>query len=210
MKIKLMRIGLASLILLIAVSLFSCGSSSNSGLQGYNEVLDPSGDYVTWESQGRAPERFYDIISIVQWIQDNNLMLDLEFDKDVILPPPGAVPSDPILSGYIWFDTDQDGSTGGGNPLTSLCSNAPSLDGDYVISLYSRLANGNYEIQDDRGFEPVTGEAVPSASVNFLRLTIPLSALGDDDGNIDVYAVLGMEQTFATDCAPGGAPLFQI
>ncbi len=210
MKFKLSYVLALMLMLLIAVSLFSCGSGKDSDVSGFVKVLDPGGDYITWESQGRDPNRFYDIISMEQWIQDNNLMLVLEFDKDVILPPPGEVPSDPILSGFIWFDTDQDGNTGGGNPLPSLCSNAPSLDGDYVIVFFSRLANGNYEIQDDRGFEPVTGEAVPSASSNILSLTIPLSALGDDDGNINVYAVLGMEQTFATDCAPGGAPLSRI
>ena len=82
--------------------------------------------------------------------------------------------------------------------------------GDYFLFSWEgvgRLANGNYNIHQYAAGFPVTGQATPSVSGNTVTFSIPLSALGNDDGATSVGVFAGNWNAGTinpTDCGPNG------
>jgi hypothetical protein len=65
------------------------------------------------------------------------------------------------------------------------------------------LSNGNYAVTDTNLFP--TGEATVSLSGAVLTITVPLSAMGNDDGQTHLYTFAGNLNggiLNTTDCAP--------
>jgi hypothetical protein len=140
------------------------------------------------------------------------LQIELTFDQPVLLPAAGSDPdaAGTQLAPYVGFDVDQDTATG----TTLDCLPAGGTGGvgtwtgvDFFVASdvppFRRLASGNLPVVT-AGLV-VVGEAGVSAAGDTLTITVPLSALGGDDGVTHAVATVGTRfggsYTF-TDCAP--------
>jgi hypothetical protein len=102
------------------------------------------------------------------------------------------------LVGYIHLDTDQDPATG--FPPAAQFGNAnQDLGADYFLNLFSLPSLGVIGVFDQNS--NFITEVVPILQNRSLRLSIPLSALGGDDGQVNLSMVLGNHQN-PTDWAP--------
>lgn len=142
----------------------------------------------------------WDIHRVVMTRTGTALTVSITFVQPVMLPPPGGLPSPTTLSGYLNFDTDSNPATGS-SPLTAIyCPGGSGLGMEYYAHIFSRLANGNYPVKNR--YDVVTGEATPTVtSFNTLAITVPLAALGGDDGATRMDMIFGSGLQY-TDCAP--------
>ncbi|HEY6101970.1 MAG TPA: hypothetical protein VI007_01965 [bacterium] len=197
---------------LLAVVLIStaCGSLGFGQLSTITStVADGVGD-----TAAAAPPTVYDVTRVVSRRIDNppfgsydTIQVEVTFNQTVVLPPPGGSPG-PFgaeLAFDLGFNTDL--STGTGTTLG--CGSLGTWNGvDYVVlgqggSPGARLGDGNYLITD-AGLFP-TGEASVSLSGAVLTVTVPLSAMGNDDGQTHLYTFAGNGNggiLNTTDCAP--------
>jgi len=205
-----MRLGRLVLVLSIALTSAACGVL---GLGQLAVITSTFADGVGDTAPG-APPTVYDITKVVSRRMDtpplgsyDRIEVELTFNQVVILPPPGGVPG--VLGVELAFDLgfNTDLSAGTGTNLS--CGALGSWSGvDYAVvgegGIFGpRLANGNYLITD--AFLTPTGEAAVSVSGTILTITVPLSALGGDDGQTHLYVFAGNRNgglLNVTDCAP--------
>jgi hypothetical protein len=196
----------AAMLAMAALLSAACGTVGLPGVPGNtitSRYSDPTGDASA--TGGTA----YDVTQVITNRIDNppggaydTLQVTITFNQTVVLPPPGSVP-DSIgtqLANLIHIDTDRNAATG----VDSICG----LEGfDFVVhGNTTRLANGNYPVFTGPAPSTFSGEATPSVAGNVLTVTIPLSALGGDDGETNLVELAA--QRFGgfdnfTDCAPG-------
>lgn len=198
-------------ILVVALLAAACGAAGTAQvaaiLSGY---ADPSADTT-------GPVTVYDITKIETQRLDNSpfgsydtLRVSVTFAQPVVLPPAGGTgdAAGTQMIPEIAIDTDQNPGTG-----TSYGCGATlgfSMPGSEFF-LFSwegngRLANGNYEVWN-AATVTVSGQATPSVNGNVLTFSIPLSALGGDDGATRVGVFAGNMNggvVNVTDCAPNG------
>jgi N-acetylneuraminic acid mutarotase len=129
-------------------------------------ISDPAGDAA-----------LIDVTTVEALSTASDMMMRLRFS-------PGAGPTGAV--GYIHLDTDQNPATG--LPPTDL-SGLPTQDigFDYYLSLFNSPTS--VDIFDANGI--YIASVIPTLTTDALEFTIPLSALGNDDGLIDVTMVLG-------------------
>lgn len=213
MGVKSLRYGRLALVLAIGLLAAACGTSTAQLAAIQSGYADPTGD-----TAAGAPVTVYDITKVETQRVDNSpygsydtLVVKATFNQTVVLPPAGGtgdVAGTQILP-EIAIDTDQDPTTGAGYGCGTLGFSMPG--GEFFVFSWEgagRLANGNYEVYESSGFT-VVGEATPSASGNVLTISIPLSALGGDDGAARVGVFAGNNNgapalVNETDCAPNG------
>jgi len=187
----------------------ACGTLTVPGLNTItSRYSDPTGD-------ASAPGgTLYDVTQVVTTRIDNpigggydTLQVVITFNQTVVLPPPGSAPdtTGTQLGNLIHIDADRNAGTGFGNSVCGLNGLEFLVDGSGT-----RLSNGNYPVFTGLLFSSLSGEATPSVAGNVLTVTIPLSALGGDDGETNLVEIAS--QRFGgglnfTDCAPqsGGA-----
>jgi hypothetical protein len=166
-------------------------------------LIDPTGDAVDIMSVGTMVN--YDITSIKTSRSSTALTLSITFDSTTppTIPAPGAFVGPGDLAGFITLDTDEDATTGLPSANSFFCPSSPlSASGvDFFIFLFFRNTAGNYDIyKTTPGFTDV-GDATPTLAGNVLTISVPLSALGGDDGITYLSSVQG-DDVGPTDCIP--------
>ncbi len=171
---------------------------------------DPAGDTV-----GTGPVQ-HDILEVSVLHTETDLLISATVADSFSLDPQDAR----LLIMIAEIDTDQNADTGiqGPSNLGVNCPDYPSsLRADFVVGLipvgpppFESLA---VLVRDIRDFVPPPGpgnvppsEVAGSASTdgNTVTLTVPLSSLGGDDGEVNVHLGVGT-LVEATDCAPDGS-----
>lgn len=161
----------------------------------------------------------YDITNVTTRRIDNptfgsydTLRTEITFDAATppVLPNAATFPTaNTDLVFRVYFDTDQNAATGAWN--NGFCGN-PTGGSEFVVNATTaadtpvglpassgRLANGNYDVVDGT---TKTGEASVSVAGNVLSVTVPLSALGGDNGITHLSVRVGNAADVTTDCAP--------
>jgi subtilisin family serine protease len=145
-------------------------------------ITDPPGD-----NTGGPPEA--DILKVDGDAAGEFLTLQVSFNEHTFMPE---------VVGIIHLDTDQDPTTG--LPTTDLLGTlAQDIGVDFFLDLFGLPDTGEIVVFDaDFNFiNSVPGEFIGQS----LRMSIPLTALGDDDGNMEVTMALG-SFSGPTDWAP--------
>lgn len=150
-------------------------------------LSDPEGDLIP-ETSG-SPS--VDIIGAdvgftddMQWMR-----LRLAFASAVV----------PELTGSIYFDTDQDASTG--LPAMEDYYGAGAIGYEYLLNFSNAGADGTVIIEDAAGGDPVVITGVFGSGDTEFTIDIPLTAIGNDDGNINLGMLLSNTES-QLDVAP--------
>lgn len=139
-------------------------------------LTDPLGDAV-----------YIDVVEVAAASAGAEMTMRLTF-------APGAGPNG--AAGYIFLDTDQDDSTG-----VSPTVYAGNSQQDIGLEYYLFLFNLPYTVDIYNVDTGYIASVTPSYTSDSFEFTLPLSALGNDDGNIDVAMVVGND-VLPTDWVP--------
>ncbi len=126
-----------------------------------------------------------DLLSVETVMDAKYLYLSFGFVSPVLESDTGST-SD--LCGYIDLDVDQDHSTG----TEALCDSYGGSTGmgmDYYIDFMPNAAWGTVALRDCNA--RYVGEVTATFDGTTVTLTLPLSMIGDEEGNIDYAAVFG-------------------
>lgn len=192
-------------------------------------LLDPIGDTFTFNNWSalatgtatnyeahlatltlpQTPTVTYDLTRIETSRTATALNITLTISPGPTLAAAGATVTVDNLAGFIDFDTDENSATGVPSANTIFCQTPPAasaMGSDFFLSLFARNADGTYNIFNSSGALADQGDATVATSVNTVTLSVPLTALGADDGRLSLSAVIGNGQN-PNDCAPdeGGA-----
>lgn len=159
---------------------------------------DPTGD--TFGTGGTQ----LDIVELTGNVVGNSLVIGVTFAGPISAPDSGAANA---VDGIIDLDTDQDGSTGAvpfvevvtGNPTTG-------MGDEFHVDFFGYSSiDSAVDLVDDRPGGGVTRVPV-TIGPNTVTVVIPLGDLGNDDGAVNLAAVMG---TFVepTDVAPNQGSL---
>jgi hypothetical protein len=175
-------------------------------------IIDPTGDTF-----GAGPVR-PDITMVTGNLVGGGVQFTVTYAGAI--SPASSFAANSVV-GYIDLDTDQNAATGGtapfGGPVAggnswinyligqgSVPGPTINLGDEFYVDLFSESFHpGLVDVVDTNTGSP-TGSVPISYSSNSFSLTVPLSLLGGDDGNLNYGVVTG---TFnePTDRAPNGA-----
>jgi len=163
------------------------------------EITDPAQDtFLTPQPPIVAP----DIVRMTAWPEDGDLIIELEFVNDVVSDDVGG---NNLVVGYVDIDVDQNAGTGV-LPFTDdnrLDQGSTGMGSDYIVEMWM-AGTGKYAIFDSL-FVSVDS-ITPTFDANLLTLTIPLTALGGDDGIANLATVVGTFEN-PSDIAPNDGHL---
>ncbi|MDR7460008.1 MAG: hypothetical protein QN139_09460 [Armatimonadota bacterium] len=141
----------------------------------------------------------------------DTMEVEIVLAQSVRLPDPGTRAGGGARLGFrLYLDTDQDGATG---PITDPgCTFAGN---EFLVNGFDRrLDSGAYEVQGEP-WNGTSGQMVGEASVTrdevhhtIIRIRVPLSTLGNDDGQMRVALRVGNGDDRTTDCAPEAGQAF--
>ncbi len=138
----------------------------------------------------------------------DNLVIGLSFYNAISAPDSGAANA---LDGYIDLDTDQVASDDDEVPWTDLLtdSNATGMGNEYYVELFKYSSvDGLVDLVDE---QTTNVTRVPmTVSNNSITVTIPLSALGNDDGAVNAAAVVSPEFELPSDKVPNVGNLSSV
>lgn len=155
-------------------------------------ILDPAGDeFSTGASAGLVPP---DITRLTAWPSAGNLMVVIDFVNDVKLDVVGG-PNE--VYGFLDIDADQNPATGT-QARTDEFGGSTGMGMDFWVQLWT-AGSGVMSIADSNGV--VVGTFTSEVSANVLRMVIPLSLIGGDEGLVDLAMLVGTSQE-ETDIAP--------
>lgn len=154
--------------------------------------IDPAGD--TLANPGGTGARAIDLLEITGTYKADSLIMTLRFAGPV---RPAAAQAPNSLAGFLEFDTDENLSTGR-PPLTNQFGGNAPLGVDYVLDLFSADSTS---VGLDRVSTGSSSRVSARFSGDSLVVRIPLSAVGNDDGNFKFAGVIGT-QARPTDVAP--------
>ena len=151
-------------------------------------LTDPAGDV----NAGTSTKPIVDITRVdagfnwnMQWMR-----LQITFNGPVI----------PELLGYIYLDTDQNPATG--KPGMKKYYGAGVLGYEYLLNFFSAGSAGLVIVEDASGTAgPVTLAGFYSQGGTVFTVDVPLSKIGNDDGNINLGMLLG-NRDYKLDIAP--------
>ncbi len=126
----------------------------------------------------------------------DNAEMSVAFDFDTQTPMDLPV-------GYVFFDTDQDPETGY-PPEEFAGLPGQDIGLDYFADLFSIHDSEPVVFIWDVNFELVA-EVPASIDGHTVSFAVPLAALGNDDGNVDIASVIG-ELRGAVGLGPGRGP----
>jgi hypothetical protein len=109
------------------------------------------------------------------------------------------------VGGYVYIDTDQNGATGSQAITDQFRPDAGStgLGVEFHVILFDNT-DGSLSVLDQTLTE--VGRVTPTFGATSLSFTVPLSLLGNDDGNVDLATVIGTPAE-PTDIAPNSGNL---
>jgi hypothetical protein len=155
------------------------GPESEDVFQSAEVFIDDAGDTFGFESVQ------HDILSVE--VAPGSIMMRVRFNGSISPPSPG-MNTDEIL-GYIELDTDQNGMTGA-TPIMDIYGGPSGLGIEYSIRLFEYDTSFRVlPVYDDTG--NLAGYVSADFTVNAVTLEIPLSVVGNDDGNVDIGIILG-------------------
>jgi len=162
--------------------------------QHYTKVIDPVGDTF-----GIGPVQ-HDITLFSAYYTATELIITVEFDGAI--SPPLPMQADSVV-GYIDIDADQDWLTGDISNIDDFSPYSPTnLGVDYAVDLWAyNPVNDTVALFDEDEIE--VGTAVIEFEANSFVVTIPLSIMNNDDGNVNTAVVIGPFEE-PTDIAPNG------
>ncbi len=149
-------------------------------------LTDPAGDFRTYSSsEPYPPVAPIDLLSLRGEFKRDSLILTATFAD-----PPFSI------RGYVEFDIDDDQSTG--TPfISTFYGGSGNLGRDYVLSFDAGTAG----ILAGAAYNPVAVQV--SYTANTVVLRVPMSLLGNDDGNFSFVGVIGpLDKT--SDVFPNG------
>ncbi len=159
------------------------------------DVADPAGDTAA-RPDGKSPA--IDILRVRGDFKRDSLILTLTFASPVRAGNSDAFNS---LGGEIELDMDDDASTGYGPPDSNFYGASANLGVDYVVNLFDSFATGVL-VFSKFGFT----RALISYPGNAVVIRMPLTMVGDDDGNFSLAINLG-PFTWASDVFPNAGQL---
>lgn len=153
---------------------------------------DPAGD--TLSNPGGSGARAIDLLEIRGSYKADSLIMTFRFAGPVQAASARAANS---LAGWVEFDTDENTATGS-PPATNQFGGSAALGVDYVLDLFSADSTS---VDLDRVSTGSSSRVSARFSGDSLVVQIPLSALGNDDGNFKLAMVIGTSER-PTDIAP--------
>ncbi len=170
----------------------------DAGVLAFN-LVDPAGDTLP-QTETNLPKAI-DLLSLRGDFKGDTLILTATFAG----PVTGGFGTPNFLQGYIDFDIDDNVSTGEPYPST-VYGGSGSLGIDYRLSLFGSDAG----IVNESGSANQPPNPVPiqvTYSGNTVVLRVPMSLLGNDDGNFSLMGVFGtldvdLDETHWTDIFP--------
>lgn len=165
----------------------------------------PYESHLTSLTLPQTPSVSYDITRIDVGRTATALNITLTLSPVPTLASGGATVSADNLAGFIDLDTDENSATGVNSANAYFCPGAPlasAIGADYFVSLFQRNVDGTFNIYDTTAAD--LGDATVTINVNTITISLPLTALGGDDGRATISAVVGNGQD-PNDCAPGEA-----
>ena len=160
------------------------------------DVADPAGDTAARPVGQTNPA--VDLLRVRGDFKRDSLILTLTFAKPV---RPGNSDTFNSIGGEIEFDMDDDVSTGYGPPDSNNFGASANLGVDYVVDLFNSFSTGVL-VFSKFGFT----RALISYPGNSLVIRMPLTMVGDDDGNFSLAIDLG-PFTWASDVFPNAGQL---
>jgi hypothetical protein len=151
-------------------------------------VTDPAGDV----DAGGSQKPLVDVMKVdVGFNWNMNLMrMQIHFASPVV----------PELIGFIYLDTDQNPATG--LPAMGSYYGSGALGYDYLLNYFSAGSEGTVIVEDASGVkDPIQVQGFYSPDNTMFTADIPLQAIGNDDGNINLGVMLG-NTDFRLDIAP--------
>ncbi len=134
--------------------------------------------------------------------QQGSITFVLQFAAAIARASAGLANS---VGGYVDIDADQNGATGVQAFTDGFRPDAGStgLGIEYVVYLFDN-PDGSLSVFDNQLNE--LGTVMPTFGATSISFTVPLSLLGDDDGNVDLATVIGTNAE-PTDIAPNSGHL---
>lgn len=160
------------------------------------DVADPAGDTAARPANQTNPA--VDILRVRGDFKRDSLILTLTFASPV---RPGNSDTFNSIGGEIELDIDDNESTGYGPPDINFYGGTATLGVDYVVNLFDSFATGVL-VFSRFGFT----RASISYPGNSLVIRMPLTMVGDDDGNFSLAIDLG-PFTWASDVFPNAGQL---
>jgi hypothetical protein len=155
------------------------------------DVSDPEGDTLAYA--GFPQPRALDLTRIRGDFKRDSLILTLTFSGSVTHANTGGPDG---LYGFIEFDIDDRASTGE-IPESNAFGATATLGIDFLLDLFDEDGLRTAVL-----LSPTSGTIVPiSFSGNSAVVRIPMSLLGDDDGNFSIVGTIGLIDR-ATDVIP--------
>ncbi len=159
---------------------------------GASAAEDPLGD-----TTGLPPN--HDITGLSATVEGDQLVLSISFANSILPSLPGG--DDGVFT-YFELDTDQDSSTG--EPAFQNQLGQPGQQGGPLGVEYRVLVSPfdpNSATVFDTQFNQV-GTAPVVLTETSIEVRVPLSVLGQDDGNLNLGTIVGHQNAFPSDTAP--------
>ena len=215
-----MRLHIVVLVIAVTLAVSACGaagvvsppppSQRPTITASHDDPTDAMADAGTAYEIVRVETRRMDTSPFGSY---DTLRTDVTFAQPPVLPDPGAYAiGGTQLVFRVYFDTEQNDETGAW--WNSLCGDDQG-GAEFVVNATiatdvppglpvpaPRQPNGTYEVVDGT---QKTGEASVAVDGTTLQVSVPLSALGNDDGVTHLSVRVGNASDPTTDCAPNAA-----
>lgn len=158
-------------------------------------AADPTGDAMsggagmTWDITNVSMTRSTPVAG-----PRTTVSVTITFTGPVAIPAPGGSATLSTIAGFVGFDIDGNFTNGGTLPF---CGPLGTYKVDLVITLFTRLPDGNFPIETASG--PSAGEATPFVNGNSITLVLGLATIGG--APVSLGMAIGNSST-PTDCAP--------
>ena len=151
-------------------------------------VTDPAGDV----NAGGSQKPLVDVTKVSAGFNWNMQWMRMQIHF--------TTPVAPELIGFIYLDTDQNPATG--LPAMSQYYGSGILGYDYLLNYFSAGSEGIVIVEDASGVkDPIQVQGFFSPDNMVFTADIPLSTIGNDDGNINLGVMLG-NTDFRLDIVP--------
>lgn len=190
--LRLIRGHTAAVVALLSVSCADSGTSTGPRFETHFDLSDPAGDTL---GSGTSGTPAHDVLSFRGDFSGDSMVATLTFFAPVA---PGTSTASNAMGGFIEFDMDDNAATGD-SPVSNLFGASANLGIEYVLDLFAATAT-SAEIFPTAN---VAASVVVPASFNgnVVEIRIPMSALGNDDGNFGFVGTIGIFER-ATDVFP--------
>lgn len=162
------------------------GPNGPEGGTVFSPVMDPEGDAIAALNE---PPPLLDIDTLDMRYSATDLNFSMTFFSSILPPSSGSFDA---LVGAIDLDVDQDMSTGV-PPLQNAFSPPFAMLGggvEYIVDLFSEATQpGFVNVTDTAGV--VQGVIPVAYTNNSISGSIPLSILGNDDGQLNFSGIIG-------------------